>query len=265
MTKAMSAQSNLICTGDNFWNIRGSFRIAGLLDIGTQASLVQKAGGGFVLLDSLVPDPDTEAAINELTEGGARIEAIINLHPFHTVHVEAVHQRFPEAVLYGTKRHKDRLPALPWAEETTESPGFRDLFVDDLVFSVPAGVDFISDNEKVHFSSVLAFHQASGTIHVDDTFNYIPPSGLLRLTPLADTLSFHPTLARALLPRAGAAAEFDEWAESLIECWGYATTLCAAHNGIYAPEVGDASVAERMRAALDRVQDTLATHESRHA
>jgi len=67
-----------------------------------------------------------------------------------------------------------------------------------------------------------------------------------------------------LLPRAGAAAEFNEWAEGLIECWGHATTLCAAHNGIYAPAIGDDPVAERMQAALGRVQDTLAAHELRH-
>ena len=254
----------MIQTGDRFWNIRGSFRIAGLLDVGTQASLVQRASGGFVLLDSLVPNAQAATAINNLTEGGSKIEAILNLHPFHTVHVEAVHQRFPAAKLYGTQRHKDRFPDLPWESDTTDSNELHQRFVDDLVFSVPAGVDFISNNDKVHFSSVLAFHQGSGTIHVDDTFNYIPPSGLLRLTPLADMLSFHPTLAKALLPRAGAAAEFNEWAEGLIECWGHATTLCAAHNGIYAPAIGDDPVAERMQAALGRVQDTLAAHELRH-
>lgn len=254
----------LIQTGDNFWNIRGSFRIAGLLDIGTQASLVRRASGSFVLLDSLVPDPQSALAISELTDGGAKIEAVLNLHPFHTLHVEAVHQLFPGATLFGTQRHKDRLPDLPWATETTESSALHQQFVDDLVFSVPAGVDFISANEKVHFSSVLAFHQASGTIHVDDTFNYIPASGLLRMTPLGDTVSLHPTLSRALLKRAGAAAEFSQWAEGLIDCWQYATTLCAAHNGVCSPDVGGASIAERMQGALDRVQNTLAAHEQRY-
>lgn len=255
----------MIQTGNHFWNIRGSFRIAGLLDVGTQASLVRRATGGFVLLDSLVPDSQSAAAINELTDGGEKIEAILNLHPFHTLSVEAVHKRFPKAVLFGTQRHKDRFPDLPWATETTDSSALHQQFVDDLVFSVPAGVDFISDDEKVHFASVLAFHQDSGTIHVDDTFNYIPPSGLLRFTPLADTLSVHPTLAKALQPRAGAAAEFHRWAEGLIECWEGATALCAAHNGILTPQVGDATIPERLRAALDRVEDTLAAHEQRYA
>lgn len=255
----------MIQTGENFWNIRGSFRIAGLLDVGTQMSLLRRANGRFVLLDSLVPDPQSAAAINELTDGGAKIEAILNLHPFHTVHVEAVHERFPAARLYGTRRHQERFPELSWAKETTDSAAVQKRFADDLAFSVPAGVDFISANDKVHFASVLALHLASGTIHVDDTFNYLPASGLLRFTPLADTVSFHPTLAKALQPRANAAVEFHRWAEGLIECWEGATTLCAAHNGILAPQVGDATIPERLQAALGRVQDTLAAHEQRYA
>ena len=38
--------------GLGFWNIRGSFRLGGLLDIGTQCSLVQLNSGKFIFLDS---------------------------------------------------------------------------------------------------------------------------------------------------------------------------------------------------------------------
>jgi hypothetical protein len=41
----------LIHVADNFWNIRGSYRIGGVIDVGTQASLVRLANGKFVLLD----------------------------------------------------------------------------------------------------------------------------------------------------------------------------------------------------------------------
>lgn len=37
---------------EDFWNIRGSFKIGGLLDIGTQASLARLGDGRYVLLDS---------------------------------------------------------------------------------------------------------------------------------------------------------------------------------------------------------------------
>ena len=37
---------------DDFWNIRGEFKIGGVLNIGTHASLVKRANGQFVLLDA---------------------------------------------------------------------------------------------------------------------------------------------------------------------------------------------------------------------
>ena len=51
--------NDILQVADDFWNIRGSFRIAGLIDVGTQASLVRLANGNFVFLGaySLVGDP----------------------------------------------------------------------------------------------------------------------------------------------------------------------------------------------------------------
>jgi hypothetical protein len=134
-----------------------------------------------------------------------------------------------------------------------------------LEFSVPRGVDFISANESVHFSSVLAHHLPSKTIHVDDTFNYVPASGLARFTPFADTVSFHPTLARALQPRAGAAEEFRAWARGLIERWSAAENLCAAHTAaLLAADNDGAPLRERLAQALEKVGGTLAKHEARY-
>ena len=70
------------------------------------------------------------------------------------------------------------------------------LFSDDLEFSVPAGVDFISSNESVHFSSVLVFHPSTKTLHVDDTFMFIPtPAAAEFLNFKQGTVQLHPTLA----------------------------------------------------------------------
>ena len=44
--------SNVIEVAEGFWNIRGSFKIAGLYDLGTHASLVRRASGKLVLLDA---------------------------------------------------------------------------------------------------------------------------------------------------------------------------------------------------------------------
>ncbi|MFT6377963.1 MAG: hypothetical protein ACJARS_004626, partial [bacterium] len=48
----MQMSDPLIHVADDFWNIRGSFKIFGVVDIGTHASLVRRPNGRFVLLDA---------------------------------------------------------------------------------------------------------------------------------------------------------------------------------------------------------------------
>ena len=72
-----------------------------------------------------------------------------------------------------------KAPELPWQDLRVDSTDALSAeFAGEIAFSVPDGVDFISDVPNVHFSSVLAYHAASQTIHVDDTFNHpsLPPT-----------------------------------------------------------------------------------------
>lgn len=242
--------------GGGFWNIRGTWRIKGLINAGTQSSLVRLESGRFVLLDSYTLHGAIEREVLELTDGGAAIEAVLNLHPFHTLHVERVAARFPGARHYGTARHHRLLPDLGWQPERTETEAFAALFADDFDFSVPAGVDFIARDERLHFASVLAFHRRSRVLHVDDTLNYLP-------FPLGRRLDFHPTLPQVLERRPGAAAEFRGWAEGLIERCAEVDHVCTAHAGL-AKQGSLGSVADQVRAALKRAEATLAKHEAKH-
>lgn len=254
----------LISVAGDFWNIRGSFKIGGVVDIGTQASLIRLASGDFVFLDSCPIDPSTQDRIDAIV-GDAGIEAIVNLHPFHTVHVTSMHERYPEARLYGTQRHLDRFPDLPWEEVRSEDPELHEWYADDFDFTIPRGVDFISANDNVHFSSVLAYHRDSQTIHADDTVMYIALPRLLGLVGLRDSVGFHPTLSLALEKRPGAAADFREWAEELIEQWADAQNLCAAHSGVLlAAENRGASIRDRLHKALRRCELRLRIHERRY-
>ena len=243
----------------DYWNIRGSLKLGGMLDIDTQASLLRLASGRFVLLDSLALDAPTLAAVRAATGNGADIEAILNLHPFHTVHVQAAHQAFPQAKLYGTRRHVERFADLPWEAELTESAELHARYADDLAFSVPAGVDFVSANPNLHFASVLAYHRASGALHVDDTLMVMRLPGPLKA--LGTRVAFHPTLAPTLQRRAGAAQDFRDWAQGLIRDWGQARHLCAAHTHMLA-DAGP--LGPRIEQALGRVRKTLARHEAKH-
>lgn len=257
-------ESKIIELDDDFWNIRGSFKIGGIVDIGTQASLVRRANGKFVFLDSCALSPASLQKINALTDGGKDIEAILNVHPFHTVHVTSMHERYPHASLYGTARHREKFPELPWQSACTEDAELQSLFAEDFDFSVPSGVDFISANDNIHFSSVLVFHRASKTIHVDDTLM------LMRLPVISwlgkgRLLSFHPTLAKALQRRAGAAQDFRQWAEQLAESWQAAENLCAAHMTIMKGRSNSGkSISLRVLGALDRVEKVLAAHERKY-
>lgn len=256
---------DMLKISEDFWNIRGSYKIGGIIDVGTQASLVRRANGRFVFLDSYTLTSRVSREVDELTGGGENVEAILNLHPFHTVHVRKMHELFPRARLYGTARHLQRFPDLPWEEVRMEDTAVHEEFADDFDFSVPRGVDFISADEKVHFSSVLAFHLASRTIHSDDTLMYIRMPALLRLFGLSNAVSFHPTLAKALERRPGAASDFRSWAEQLIEGWRDAENLCAAHTAaLLARENNGQPIHKRLRKALDKVGNTLQAHERKY-
>lgn len=253
--------SAILALGNGFWNIRGSFRVGGVVDIGTHVSLVRKSDGRFVFLDSYSLPVEIEREVRELTNDGEDVDAIVNLHPFHTVHVRAMHDSFPRARLYGTTRHLSRFPDLPWQRPRTEEGELHRMFAGDLEFSVPRGVDFISANEDVHFSSVLVYHRASKTIHVDDSLMFIRLPRLVRRFGL----TFHPTLVKALHKRAGAAQEFRSWAVQVTEAWCDAENLCAAHAAtLTARDNQGPSIHVRMRSALEQVDPMLRSHQRQY-
>lgn len=247
-------KDRIVQLADGFWNIQGVFKIAGLLDIGTQASLVRLKSGKFVLLSAYTLTGDVADSVLKLTDQGRALEAVLHTHPFHTVHVQAVAKQFPHAKLYGTQRHQQKAPDLPWQSLRTDSPELHALYQDDLSFSVPQGVDFISANENLHFSSVLVFHPASKALHVDDTLTWTP-------LPLVGGLSFHMTLKSVLQKRPGAAAEFRNWAQSLItQCEGV-EHLCTAHARPMPPVSSLGTTApELVRKALANVEKILTAH-----
>jgi hypothetical protein len=254
----------IIEVADGFWNIRGSFKIAGLLDVGTHASLVRRKDGSFVLLDACTLSDATRRWIEALTDGGDAIKAVIHLHPFHTVFARKLHIQFPNATLYGTARHAAKLPELPWSDLRAEAPELHALFSDDLLLSVPRGVDFIPANENLHFASVLAIHPASKTLHVDDTLSYLKLPKLLR--PLKeDVMMVHPSLAQVLERRAGAVADFRSWTRELVESCRDVDNLCAAHSStLLARDNHGAPIVERVQAAFDKVDGKLRVHQRKY-
>jgi hypothetical protein len=253
------APDNILHLGKVFWNIRGALKLGGVVPIGTHASLVQRKSGRFLLLDACELTEATQAHIAELTHGGEAIEAILHLHPFHTLFVPKVHALYPHAKLYGTARHKRLAPELPWQPELSDQPDAHDLFAEDLDFSVPRGVELIPANENLHFSSVLAFHSVSRTLHVDDTINYVRMPPVVRWFK-QDLLAFHPSLSQVLEHRARAASDFREWARALVERLRTIDNVCAAHTHVLQAGSG-VGPAQRVEQAIRRIEPKLAAHE----
>jgi len=214
---------------DGFWNLRGSYRIGGILELRTHMSLVRRANGRYLVLDACGLVPETRALLDEKTRGGEDLDAFLHLHPFHTLHVRTLQELYPRARLYGTARHHTQLADLPWEPLQTEDPALHAHFAADLDFTIPRGVDLVTPNPRVHFGSVLAIHRATQTLHVDDTLIYARLPWPLRAFG-RDVTRFHIGLGSALRRQPGAADAFRSWARELIERAATLQNLCAAHT-----------------------------------
>lgn len=272
----------MITVAENtFFNIRGSFRLFGLIDIGTHASLVRlepsssassnaSAEPNWILIDSINFSPEQIETIRRTTNDS--IKAIVNVHPFHTVYTPNAAQAFPTAKLYGTARHHEKHPSMQWEPTTVESDQFQteftSLFGEELDFSVPKGVDFVPSNENIHFSSVLVYHKPSKTVHSDDTFGVMRlPSFISWFGYEPTKIALHPTLGSALEKRVGAAGDFRSWLQDLLGRWDI-QNLVAAHNSNYlandvATDGKNMTIKDHLLQSLESWEPTLVQHEQK--
>ncbi|MEZ7502755.1 hypothetical protein QO189_09765 [Psychrobacter sp. Arc29] len=212
--------------GAGFWNIRGSFRIGGVINIGTQCSLVKLSSGRFIFLDSYALTGDVRDEVMALTNNGRDVEAVLNVHPFHTVHCDHMAKDFPQATFYGSKRHPKKIPEVNWADDLVESDAVAERYP-ELKFSMSEGIHYIAPNEMIHAGSLLAYHPASQSLHVDDTF-MSPPMKLLEA--VLPELILHPTTKKALKNEPNAGAQYCDWATHLAHEWRDVRNFCAAHS-----------------------------------
>ncbi|WP_022706251.1 hypothetical protein [Paracoccus zeaxanthinifaciens] len=240
----------IIDLGNGFWNIRGDLRIGGVLNVGTQASLVQLGSGEFAMLDSYPLSGEIRDQVMQMTDQGRAVTAVLNLHPYHTLHCQAVARDFPQARLYGTERHRRQHPDLDWQPTLIDTPEAEATFASDFVLTVPRGIDHTTANERVHAGSVLAWHPASATLHVDDTINVLPMPGPLKRIVGEDKLFMHPTMSKALTGDPDCIEQLGAWVDELAHTCAELRNLCAAHSSIRSFAPGEFGPA--LRKAFDR-------------
>ncbi|MCX7567935.1 hypothetical protein OS189_16455 [Sulfitobacter sp. F26169L] len=244
----------IVQLSDTFWNIRGDLRMGGVFNVGTQCSLVKVGEGRFVFLDSYTLKGEIRERIMALTDQGRSVEAVLNVHPFHTLHCAQMAKDFPSATFYGSSRHAQQVPDVDWAADLVESDAVAARYP-QLSFSMPDGIDYICADESVHAGSLLVYHAESGALHVDDTFNVLPlPNALRKVLPLPE-IALHPKLKDALLDTPDAGARFCDWAERIASDWSGTRTLCAAHSAL--SKFGEGEFSEALRAAIKRARPKL--------
>ena len=225
--------SEWIEVGPGFWNLRGSFKVLlGAVDIGTHASLIKLPSGKFLLVDTIGFSEKAIRELNELTDNGKLIEAVLATHPFHTVYFAAFFKLYPDLTYYGCPRHLTRNDGVNWSKTTLLDEGLRKQWEDQGVFMrIPDGADFEAPEESNHFSSVLVFHAPSKTIHVDDTVMFFEKPGfVLRMLGKADgTMEFW-DLKKGLQKTEAAPLAFKAWVEQLLADWDF-DNIVTAHTG----------------------------------
>jgi hypothetical protein len=227
--------NHIIEVAPGFYNIRSSFKtFAGLIDIGTHMSLLKLTTGKFLVVDTVPLTPELKTQIDNLTQGGTLIDAVIASHPFHTLAFPAFYQAYPDLRYFGTPRHIRRLKDIPWVGDLNVEET-RKLWEPEVQMRIPAGAEFVAPEPEAynHFNSVWVFYAPGRTIHVDDTVLYFQnPGTIIKLAgKKKGEMEFHSSMhGPGLYPTPEAPLLFKAWVEDILKDWDF-DNICCAHIG----------------------------------
>ena len=102
---------HLIEIETGFWNLRSSFYI-GPLDIGNHMSFARLNNGNILVIDTCDFNDAAKREINILTNNGAKIEAVIATHPYHSDYFMKFAHIYDSCPFYGTSRHLQNLKGM---------------------------------------------------------------------------------------------------------------------------------------------------------
>ena len=101
-------------------------------------SIARLSNGKYLIIDTIPLTDQIKSEIDELTENGNKIEAVLATHPFHTLAFPAFHNAYPNVPYYGTPRHIRKLQNISWAGDLNEC-SIRDKWKPEVEMRIPAG------------------------------------------------------------------------------------------------------------------------------
>jgi hypothetical protein len=240
--------SRLSEIGNGFYSIRSSFTfMCGAVDIGNQMALLRLSTGRFLVLDTCEFNETDHRRINELTQNGDLIDAVVGTHPFHTMYFLPFAKKFPNPQIkyYGAPRHLRKLPSIPWAGVINDPVNLTQWEKEGIFMRVPAGGNFVDSAEDNHFSGLFVFHAPSKTLFIDDTILFMDKPGLLLRWKFGSpgTMKFW-DLKKGLNHDKEAPGQFRSFIEQVMHDWDF-DNIAAAHS---ANLIGGAK--EKLRATL---------------
>jgi len=238
---------HLVRIGPDLWNVRSSFKVlGGWVDISTHMSLIRLNNGKFLAIDTIPITDEVKRELDQLTNNGLAIEAVVATHPFHTSYFTPFYSMYPTAKYYGTPRHLKVLPEIPWTGSIDPLNNLKK-WEPEVQMRIPAGTEFELPTEDNHFSNVFVYHPKSKTVHNDDTVLYTshPSLGLRLLGHREGQMTFHKSLTKQGLKHTEEAPfQFRDWVTGIIQDWDF-DNLLTAHN------------ANKLGGAKQQLYDTL--------
>lgn len=136
--------------GPGFWNVRASFKLFKIVDIGTHMSVIQLRNGNFLVIDTVEMNDQLKTELDQLTNNGTKIEAVVGVHPFHTLAFPGFYKLYPDAKYYGTPRHLRKLKDIKWTGELDNCKESLSKWEPEVELRIPAGefsiITFLSSN-----------------------------------------------------------------------------------------------------------------------
>lgn len=134
--------------GPGFWNVRAPFKLFRIVDIGTHMSIIKLRSGNFLVIDTVELNDQLKKELDELTSNGTKIEAVVGVHPFHTLAFPGFYKSYPEAKYYGTPRHIRKLTDIKWTGQLDDNKESLSKWEPEVELRIPAG-EFNCNSEAI--------------------------------------------------------------------------------------------------------------------